>query len=175
MNLLSKTFAPRLLAGLGTAALVAGVGLFASSRPAHTAGGPIAVNVANLPLPTLPADLVAPTQPFQMDLQPLSSTSSRASQNFTVPAHKRLVIEFVSAEVNEYPSGSGAYTYLETTAGGQDVTYYLANTYESSARKTQVVRIYADPGTTVTVGANSYGGNGVGTDTEISGYYVNVP
>ncbi len=175
MNLSSKTFAPRLLAGFGTAALVAGVGLFASSRPAHTAGGPIAVNVANLPLPTTPTDLAAPTQPFQMDLQPSTDMASYISQSFTVPAHKRLVIEFVSSEVSEYPAGDGAYTYLKTTAGGQDVFYYFANTRESSARKTQLVRIYADPGTTVRVGANTYGGNGVGTDTEISGYYVDVP
>ena len=167
------TFAPRLLAGFGTAALVAAVGLFASSRPAHTAGGPIPVTVANT-VQNRDADNPA-QQPFQTLIQPSSDTAASAAQSFSVPAHKRLVIEFVSSELNEYPRGGGAYSYLTTTAGGQTVTYYFANTYESTNRKSQVVRLYADPGTDVTVGANTYGGNGVGTDTELSGYYVNVP
>ena len=173
MTTFLHTFAPRLLAGFGTAALVAGVGLFASSRPAHTAGGPISVNVANT-VQNHDADNPA-QQPFQILMQPSSDTTASVSQSFSVPAHKRLVLEFVSSEVNEYPSKGGAYSYLTTTAGGQTVTYYFANTYESAARKSQVVRLYADPGTDVTVGANTYGGNGVGTDTELSGYYVDVP
>lgn len=171
----NTTFSSRLLAGVGTVALVAAVGLFASSRPARTAGGPIPVAVANVPLPTHPTDEAAPTQPFQMLLQPVSDTASSVSQNFTVPAHKRLVIEFVSAEVNQYPVGGGGSSYLETTAGGSTVVYSLANTTETPFRRTQVVRLYADPGTTVTVGANGYGGHGIGTDTELSGYYVDVP
>ena len=43
---LSLLTAPRLFAGFGTLTLLAGIGLLAS-RPAYTAGGPIAVTVTN--------------------------------------------------------------------------------------------------------------------------------
>ena len=165
-------FPARLVGVLALLGLIAAVGLFAS-RPARSGGGPVPVSVANT---VQNHDVDNPArQPFQTFLQPSSDTTGRVSQSFTVPAHKRLVIEFVSAEVNQFPAGGGGYSYLETTAGGSTVSYYLANTFESPARRTQVVRLYADPGTPVTVGANNYGGSGIGTDTEISGYYVDVP
>ena len=53
-------YLPRLLAGFGTLALFGAIGLLAS-RPAHTAGGPIPVSVANTPLATTVSDLAAPT------------------------------------------------------------------------------------------------------------------
>lgn len=43
---LTHTLGPRLLAGLGTLTLLAGIGLLAS-RPAHTTGGPVPVTVTN--------------------------------------------------------------------------------------------------------------------------------
>ena len=52
---LSFPAAPRLLAGFGTLALVVGIGL-AASHPAHTAGGPIAVTIANTPLAVVAVD-----------------------------------------------------------------------------------------------------------------------
>jgi hypothetical protein len=170
------SFAPRLLAGFGTAALVIAVGLFASSRPAHTAGGPIPVNIANVPLPTTPTALAAPTQPFQHTFQIVSGGSARISESITVPLHKRLVIEYVSASLNELPAAGGSID-LQTTAGGEQVYYYLTDTIQDFNKRNQSVRIYADPGTTVTVEAVSgdFQPANVGTDTEISGYYVDVP
>lgn len=174
MKNLMVTLSSRLVAGFSSLALLAAVGLFAS-RPAHTAGGPVPVAVTNVPLPTHPTDETAPNQPFQTTLQPFSDNYSSASDSFTVPAHKRLVIEFVSALITQSPSG-GAYSYLETTAGGTTVGYDLADSSESPARRTQVVRVYADPGSTVTVGVSSYDNStSVGTDTKLSGYYVDVP
>lgn len=35
------------MAGIGTLTLLAAIGLFASSRPAHSVGGPVAVMVAD--------------------------------------------------------------------------------------------------------------------------------
>ena len=60
MKLTQSTLASRLLAGFGTAALLGAIGLFAS-RPAHTAGGPIPVSVANTPLATTAADMPSGT------------------------------------------------------------------------------------------------------------------
>ena len=172
---LNASFAPRLFAGFGTLTLLAGIGLLAS-RPAHTAGGPIAVNVANTPLLTTLTEPAAPTQPFQYLFQ-TTDAGPRTSRSIVVPAHKRLVIEYISASLNEYPSDVGGGVYLETVAGGQDVTYYLTDSIQDFAKRNQSLRIYADPGTTVTVGAYSgdFTTGPIGTDTEVSGYYVNVP
>ena len=170
-----RSLTPRFFAGVGIAALVASIGLV-SSRPAHTAGGPIAVTVANSPLLTTLTEPAAPTQPFQYLFQTVDN-GPRTSQSIVVPAHKRLVIEYISASLNEYPGGIGGGVYLETVAGGQDVTYYLTDSIQDFAKRNQSLRIYADPGTTVTVGADSsnFVTGPIGTDTEVSGYYVNVP
>jgi len=169
------TLRVRVVSGLALIGLLAGLGLFAA-RPAHTAGGPIAVNVANAPLLTTLTEPAAPTQPFQYLFQTVDN-GPRTSQSIVVPAHKRLVIEYISASLNEYPSSIGGGVYLETVAGGQDVTYYLTDSIQDFAKRNQSLRIYADPGTTVTVGAYSsdFTTGPIGTDTEVSGYYVNVP
>ena len=114
-----RPLAPRLFAGIGLLALLAAFGLFAS-RPAHTAGGPVPVTVANT---VMNRDLDnSARQPFQTTLQPFSITGYTASDSFTVPAHKRLVIEFVSSDINVIPSGGG-YSFLETTVGGYTNVY----------------------------------------------------
>jgi len=91
-----KTLTPRLFAGIGTLTLLGGIGL-AASRPAHTAGGPIAVNIANTPISTSAADDPA-KQPFQ---------ATRFIENNSVgvffppvPAGKRLVIESINTFSN---------------------------------------------------------------------------
>ena len=166
----------RLAAGFFLLALVAAISL-AASRPAHTAGGPIAVTVANAPLPTVPTDVSAPTQPFQYTFQPSSDAMSRISESITVPLHKRLVIEYISASLNQYSPGIGGFVDLQTTAGGDTVYYYLTDSITDFSKRNQQVRIYADPGTTVTVEAvsSNFSTPGIGSDTEISGYYVDVP
>ncbi len=173
-----RPFAPRLLAGFGTLTLLAGIGLFAS-RPAHTAGGPVPVAITNAPLAVVnsPADVAAPTQPFQWTFQPGSDTLVTASESITVPLHKRLVIEYVSASLNQFSPGIGGYVYLDTIAGGNEVSYRVTNEIQDFNKHNQTLRIYADPGTTVTIGAysNDFSTPSIGTDTEISGYYVNVP
>ena len=173
---MKTTFAPRLLAGFGTLTLLTGLGL-ASARPARTAGGPIAVTVANTPIVTTQTDPAAPSQPFQHTFQTEAPNDIRTSESIVVPAHKRLVIEYVSASLNEYPAGVGGTAYLVTTAGGETVYYYTVSHAQDFNKRSQSVRIYADPGTTVTVGASSdnYSTPHIGTDTEVSGYYVDVP
>jgi hypothetical protein len=166
----------RLAGGLTLLTLLIGVGLFASSRPAHTAGGPIPVNIANVPLPTTPTTLAAPTQPFQHAFEMLTLSAASVSESITVPLHKRLVIEYISANLNVVPN-SGGTIYLQTTAGGESVYYFLTDTIYDSNKRNQSVRIYADPGTTVTVEAVT-GDSKIaflGANTEVSGYYVDVP
>jgi len=172
---LSPLAAPRLFAGLGLAALLGAVGLV-SSRPAHTAGGPIAVSVANTPLLATLTEPAAPTQPFQHQFQPTSSGTG-AEESIVVPAHKRLVIEYVSASLNRYAPGVGGTAYLITHAGGETVFYTTVSRTQDGNKRSQSVKIYADPGTTVTVGAlsNDFVTPEIGTDTEVSGYLVDVP
>ncbi len=170
--------APRLLAGFGTLTLLAGLGLLAS-RPARTAGGPIAVNVANTPLATTPTTEPA-FQPFKNRLNQTSATSQVATASFTVPVGKRLVIETVSSAYGSATvQGSGSVALL-TTAGGTTVPHYLADTAFAQNRQNLSVRYYADPGSTViaeafstTVGSSPP--TSAAGDLELSGYYVDVP
>ena len=174
MQISLKPAALRLLAGFGTVALVVGFGL-AASRPARTAGGPIAVTVANTPLRV--SDPEAARTPFQHTFQTEAPSGTRTSESITVPAHKRLVIEYVSASLNEYPPGVGGTAYLVTDAGGETVYYYTVSHAQDFNKRSQSVHIYADPGTTLTVGAvsDNFVTPQIGTDTEISGYLVDVP
>ncbi len=121
----------------------------------HTASGPVAVTVAIAPLVTTPTDVAAPTQPFQYLLQTQNDNGPWTSQSIVVPAHKRLVIEYVSAPLNGYAPGACGQVYLETTAGGQDLAYYLTDTIQDFNKRNQTLRIYAGPETTITVGAYS--------------------
>ena len=160
---------------------MAAVGLFASSRPAHTAGGPVPVAVSNLPLPTVPTDEAAPTEPFQTRLQPSAATGGVAAVSFTVPSGKRLVIEDVSSAVvpqSNDTTGVSGFVELLTTAGGQTVPHFLADTHFAQNRQNMSVRYYADPGSTVTAQTfSSVNGSpgAAGADVELSGYYVDVP
>ena len=133
MNTL-RTHAPRLLAGFGTAALVTGVGLFASSRPARTAGGPVPVTVTNTvpvtalaPLPTTSADAPA-KQGVQSSAEFLLSGSDDfvTQDMYTVPPGKRLVIETVSAFNNNNGSNDKHHysIFYQCTGGlGNELAY----------------------------------------------------
>ena len=165
------TFAPRLLAGFGTAALVAGVGLFASSRPAHTAGGPIPVTVSNSPLATSAADNPA-KQP--VEVQVILSNVATFSTFYTVPAGKRLVIEYVNIFSN-YPSDPDDYSFvLDTDNIFTNFNEVASGTpYSASSEK---VLIYAEAGSAVT-GFFQYRGSNTSPQiyVTLSGYLVNVP
>ena len=194
------TFAPRLLAGLGTAALVAGVGLFASSRPARTAGGPIPVTVGNTvaiaaatPLPTVAADN-PDKQPFAAFIEIKFETGSqngaadfniRGTQTFQVPTGKRLVIDSASlyrengSQGGSLPSGSSASALLGVTVNGTEIFYSLplaTSTGVPYPGVTQSLHLFADPGTTVQ--ANGYRSDTSASEIDyvaVSGHLVNVP
>ena len=160
----------RIAGGLTLLGLVAGLGLFAS-RPAHTAGGPIPVSVANTPLAT--SDVDNPEQqPFQYQLSPNSTTSNSATDSYTVPAGKRVVIEYYSAQLTQYPSGGYGYVYLITTANGQNVYYKIIPPVASTVPVNQLTRIYADPGTQITGYVIQSSGTSCGASVILSGHYV---
>lgn len=103
----------------------------------------------------------------------------------SVPAGKRLVIEFVSGEFTVGTGQVVGFFFVETTVNGQTATFTVpiqhtmtfSNGNEGFAASQQM-RLYADPGTTVAFRltrnmavASSGGGGFLG----VSGYYVDVP
>ena len=195
-----RAFAPRLWAGFGTAALVAAVGLFASSRPAHTAGGPIPVNVANTvsvaattPLPTTAADN-PDKQPFGSYIEIKFSAGSQngvanfniqGSQTFQVPTGKRLIIDSASfyrengGQGGSLPTGTSASALLGVTFNGKEIFYSLPLATSVGVPypgATQSLHLFADPGTTVQ--ANGYRNDTSAAEIDyvaLSGHLVNVP
>ena len=173
-----KPAAPRFFAAFGLLALVGAVGLV-SSRPAHTAGGPIAVSVANT-VRSHDADNPA-QQPFQTRLD-FDSTTTNSEGTFVVPAGKRLVLENVSAETFSGPM-SGVEVYVVTRIAGQPVLHdvgFADKPIDGVLFMPIVpVRLYADGGSTVSVGVIRGGslppGSAVGNVVHLSGYLVNVP
>ena len=168
-----RTYAPRLLAGFGLAALVASVGLFAASRPARTAGGPRPGTTSTTPLPM--TDLGSPDQqPFQMTLSPRSTTSRTATESYRVPTSKRLVIDYYSAQLTQYPAGGYASLYLITTVGGSTAYYKVVPPEGSTVPNSQVTHIYADPGTLISAEVVQSSGTSCGGNEILSGHYVTV-
>jgi len=167
-----NTIYSRSLASVGIISLLGAIGLV-SSRPAHSGGGPVPVTISNTSVPTNPTDVAAPSQAIQFLKQPdtYGTNSSEAEEDIQVPANKRLVIEYISAEVG---TGYGSVT-VETVSGGNLAAYYLIERTTSHTHQFFPTRIYADPGTPVRVIVDSVDGKRVYADVEISGYYGNVP
>ncbi len=168
-----RKFGVRLGGSLALLAALAAVGLFASSRPAHTAGGPIPVNVANT-VQTQNVDN-PDQQPFQVTLIPYSGTLSSSTDSFTVPAGKRAVIDYYSAQLRGVPTGDTGAATLITTVNKVTAYYPLIVLQSTPVPANQVPRIYADPGSTVTVLAQQFGpSNSSGAAVVLSGHYVDV-
>ena len=172
LSSLSSSLGSRLLAGAGTLALLGGIGLM-SSRPARTAGGPIPVSVSNT-IQNHDVDNPA-RQPFQFTLAPSSNVSNTATDSYTVPAGKRVVLEYYSAQLTEYPVGGYGYMYLITTGGGRTAYYKAVPVVASATPMNQVTRIYADPGTTIQASVTSSSGSSCGGNMILSGYFVDLP
>jgi len=88
---------------------------------------------------------------------------------FTVPKNKQLVIEFFSCNY-DVPSGQSLFVVLETDGGGHGLHSFLAAKQGSPPGQdsfiiSQLVRIFADPGTDVVLTAQriTTAGSVVGT------------
>jgi hypothetical protein len=161
-----------ILTGVLSAVLAMLVLIVVTPRAAHaiTAALVQVVNTSANPIPNRDQDNPA-QQPFQFLAQPdtRGTGTNRAETDINVPAGKRLVIEYVSAGI---AAGNGSVS-VETTAGGsQAAWYFIDQAAPVFTRGFFPTRIYADPGSTVSVtvfGANTQ------ADVELSGHYVNIP
>jgi len=181
-----RSLTPRLLAGFGTLALLGGIGLV-SSRPAHTAGGPVPVTVTNSALNTLSHDLDnAALQPFQAStryvIQPGSSVGALDTANsnvdIKVPFGKRLVIQTVSEYVAQANTGEVYRTSILPLSGGIRSPYTLPAVTPDGASLpgvTQSMTLYADPSSTLLWSvrrSNTVGKRSV--EVIVCGYLVDV-
>jgi hypothetical protein len=108
--------------------------------------------------PVLGRDVDQPArQPFQRGVQlAFAAGQGTASAEFTVPANKRLVIEYVSARIS-LTEGNLHWFSVRTAAGDSTGTHFFApmpipnlpNIYTIS----QQTRLYASPGSTVMIEA----------------------
>jgi hypothetical protein len=155
-----------------TLTLLAGLTLALPSLAA-TAKDVIVTNPSTAPVQGHDVDNPA-FQPFQVSLLPSSSTSGQNAVYFQVPAGKRLVIEYYSAQAQD-TTGQAAMT-LGTTVNGVFASYIIYVNATTTNQLTQMTRIYADPGTFVQAFAfNGGGATHCGGVITLSGYLVNVP
>ncbi len=171
-----RFFAPRLLAGFGTLALVASIGLFAS-RPAHTVGGPVPVTVSNT-VQNRDSDNSA-RQPVGITTELSSLTPGQIISKiiYTVPANKRLVIEMASVG-SQSSTDTNRYRIQLSTTVGTGVSYAIFSAAPSPAPGPgvcQPMRLYADPGTVVFADLLSNANNAPDVAVSFSGYLVDLP
>jgi hypothetical protein len=148
------------------------------------------VNVTNTPTVTLAAGAKVSiasdaAQPFQV-----SANSTQVGNNVstvtiaTVPAGKRLVIEWVSMTGQVPPTQHAEIMEISTIAGpfgGASHQFVIeeqpdAVIGDALFRSNQSLRLYADPGTQVSALFRRNSGAGLATwNATISGYLVDVP
>lgn len=166
------SFAPRLLAGFGAAALLGAVCLV-SSRPAHTAGGPIAVNVANTPISTAAADDPA-KQPFQATR--FVENNSVGVFFSPVPVGKRLVIESINTFSNIRDDSHSHTLYLGpngTVDGFQE--FDISVTAAPYHAITQKILSYTDAGQAPEVIVATDDNSAPKIYVTLCGHFVDVP
>ena len=111
---------------------------------------------------------------------PANPFGETGSPSITVPAGKHLIVETLSVQVDVTPSGSRIEAFLNYTSAGNTVTLFVPLTYAFTQPSNnfdfyvalQSVRLYADPGTTITVTATSPGGSTGTMFVTASGYLV---
>jgi hypothetical protein len=148
------------------------------------------VIVTNTPLPVsgtvFVRDVDNPArQPFQIGFPfTMNSGTEQVFQSITVPDGKRLVIEYVSMGSGSVPVGQHLFIILRTFVGGVGAFHYVAVTPQGRLAPpnvadtfvaSQPMRVYADPGTTVTIQMQRDSGYAAcGPNLTVSGYLVDV-
>jgi hypothetical protein len=110
---------------------------------------------------------------------PGSPFGQTGSPQITVPAGQHLVVETLSVQLDVSPSGSKLEAFVTYTSGGANVTLFVPVSYAYTDTGTgfdfyvgmQSVRLYADPGTVLTVSGTGPGNTGTLFLT-VSGYLV---
>jgi hypothetical protein len=98
----------------------------------------------------------------------------------TVPAGRRLIIETLNLNVDVNPTGSNIEAFVTYTSAGKRVTLSVPLTFSSTNPSNgfdtyvsmQAVRLYADPGTSVTLSTSSQTGSQGTTFLTVSGYLI---
>jgi len=102
---------------------------------------------------------------FQKELSASTGLGNDAEAPITVPAGKRLVIEYISVAAI-----TNAKVYLRTVGGGQNVRHPIA--------ESQLVRLYADPGVSAFLRVErintGLSGGGAGATIVVSGHFVKL-
>jgi hypothetical protein len=121
-------------------------------------------------------------QPFQTTCTAQIVAGRPSCTLTTVPAGKRLVIERVEARLHfQSPTDLKFFIFIETTAGGVASNHAIIPALsgvelDSYVIAREQVRLYADPGTDVSVFIDSALIPATPTCTyKISGYFVNLP
>lgn len=148
---------PRLWAPLRSI-LVATSVIVAAAAPAVAPDAVRRVNTAQTPVPTPQIELAA-LQPVQRTA--LVPGAAREAAVYTVPARKRLVIEYVEGQVG-----------WQTTVSGTTVNYFPSGPADSEG---SLIRIYADPGTRVLAIRRVRSPMGTHPEGRFSGYLVDIP
>jgi hypothetical protein len=110
---------------------------------------------------------------------PASPFAQTGSPQIAVPTGRHLVVETLSVQLDVSPSGSKLEAFVNYTSGGNNVTLFVPLTYAYTDTGTgfdfyvgmQAVRLYADPGTVLTVSGAGPGSTGTLFLT-VSGYLV---
>ncbi len=110
---------------------------------------------------------------------PASPFGQTGSPSITVPAGKHLVVETLSVQLDVTPSGSQLEAFVNYTCGGVDVSLFVPLSFAYTDNGTgydfhvgmQAVRLYADPGTTLSVSGAGSGNTGTLFLT-VSGYLL---
>lgn len=178
---------PRLLAGIGLAALL-GAAALVSSRPAHSVGGPVPVTETT-PVTTLAGDGPG-KQPFAATIFVNipngaygaldNGNVSPGTQTVAVPAGKRLVVQTISVyRSGTLAAGSGAQIFINASLNSTYTSYAVPSVIANGAPYVGVAQpmtFVADPGTEVLANAYRTGTTGAESETvTIAGYLVNVP
>lgn len=151
-----------------TLATLAGIGALAVWPTVASAALPKAAVVAGYD------DLA----PFSIRLD-ITLVNGYGLGTFTVPAGQRLVIDYVSANAAVAPGGNVSFV-LATTFNGSEVEAHLPAVSQGVVLTSTVyaisapMRVYADPGSTVTVAILSSSPTG-GSITGVYGHFVPTP
>ena len=103
--------------------------------------------------------------PFQKTLCTPGFGNPQCPDNITIPADKRLVIEYVSGSCTSATTDTASLVEIQTIAGGQvasshAVTQFMGVSTVKHYSVAQLTRIYADPNTPVHVAVSRFPGVG---------------
>jgi hypothetical protein len=141
-------------------------------------------NALSKPVPTRRADDPARRALQRTGLVIIAAGDQIEDQTlYTVPAGKRLVIEEASVRAQLFTGVSQAMVFLRSTGGGGIGGHYVPleslgvlNGYGTVLVGTELLRGYADPGTTVdaSVSINTASGGGGRIEVTFTGYLVDL-